>query len=647
MSVVTERRLSCELLVAGGGMAGVCCAVTAARLGAKVILCQDRPVLGGNASSEIRMHMVGATGLHAGLPLVLEPREGGLIEEIRLEAAVRNPQRSAAMFDLQLYELCRAERNLTLLLNTTIVAAQVEDDRIREVIAERPSTEDRFAITATVFADCTGDGRLAVEAGAPFMRGREGRDAFGETLAPETGDPATLGSTILFQARRHHRPMPYVAPPWVRRFKPDDFKLRPFGKSGADLGLEFGYWWIEWGGCLDTIKDNERIRDELLAITLGVWNHIKNESGLDVANWALEWIGFLPGKRESRRFVGQHVLTESDLLASRAFPDAIAYGGWPIDTHPPAGVDAPGEPPCEQHHLPWLYDIPLRCCVASTRRNLFFAGRNISATHLAFASTRVMATCAAVGQGVGTAAAMAIQAGVEPAVIAARPALLQRIQQRLLRDDAFLLGVRTAETGDLAAAAAVSASSAQPGGAARQVLSGQTRAVQGPDGGSAAGADPGGNQWDGVLEELESGHARAFYTSAPPGRSLPGIHRWISDPAHGLPAWLELGWAEPVTIREVQLIFDTGLHRFLTLSQADGYTGRMLWGQPQPETARDYMIEVKVAGKWLEVVRIEGNYQRRRVHAIAAVRDCAALRITIRATNGLDHARICEIRVYS
>ena len=125
MNTITEHRLDGDLLVAGGGMAGVCCALAAARLGARVILVQDRPVLGGNASSEIRMHIVGATGLHAGLPLMLEPREGGLIEEIRLESAVRNPQRSAALFDLTLYELCRAESNLELLLNTTVVAARV------------------------------------------------------------------------------------------------------------------------------------------------------------------------------------------------------------------------------------------------------------------------------------------------------------------------------------------------------------------------------------------------------------------------------------------------------------------------------------------------------------------------------------------
>ena len=645
MSIVTEQSLACDLLVAGGGMAGVCCALAAARLGTQVILVQDRAVLGGNASSEIRMHIVGATGLHAGVPLSLESREGGIIEEIRLELAVRNPQRSAAVFDLILYELCRAEPNLTLLLNTTVVGARVEEGRIRDVVAERPSTEDRFTIAATTFADCTGDGRLGAEVAVPVMRGREGQAAFGETLAPEQGDAKTLGSTILFQAKQHDRPMPYVAPPWVRKFQPADFALRPFGKSGSDLGLEYGYWWIEWGGCLNTVKDNEDIRDELLAITLGIWNHIKNESGLDVSRWALDWIGMVPGKRESRRFVGQHILTESDLMNSRAFPDAIAFGGWPIDLHPPEGVDAPTEAPCTQNHLRWLYDIPLRSCVAGNLENLFFAGRNVSATHIAFASTRVMATCAAVGQGVGTAAALALQAGVIPAEIAGSSSLLRSIQQRLLRDDAYLIGVRRADADDLAPSAVVTASSEQAGGEAALVLSAQTRAVHGPDVFACAET---ANQWENVLAEIATGKATALYTSAPPDRAAPGLHRWMSEPAAGLPATLELRWAAPVAVSEVQLIFDTGLHRFLTLSQADGYTARMEWGRPQPETVRDYRLEAKIGGEWRVIHTEVGNYQRRRVHRWAEpLPTVAALRLVVTATNGLDHARVCEVRVYS
>ncbi len=608
---VTEQTLECDLLVAGGGIAGVCCALAAARLGARIILCQDRSVLGGNASSEVRMHIVGATGLSGGEELQNELREGGIIEELRLDLAVQNPHRSPALMDLLLYDKCRREPNLTLLLNTTVVSAVVKDGLIREVRAERPSTEDAFIIRAKTFVDCTGDGRLGIEAGAPFMRGRESKAQFGESLAQDEADAKTLGSSIMFQARKHDRAMPFEAPPWARRFTADDFKLRPYGESGFDLGLEYGYWWIEWGGCLDTLKDNERIRDELIAITLGVWDFVKNHSEIDASHWALEWIGFVPGKRESRRFIGQHILTEGDLLTSRAFPDAIAYGGWPIDTHPPEGVDAPEIPPCTQHHLPFIYDIPLRCCVSTGPRNLMFAGRNISASHIAFASTRVMATCAVVGQGVGTAAALALRQNALPADIAADSGLMHAIQQKLLKDDCYLIDAQNGDERDLVRhAAQITASSSQ------------------------AGAEPG---------NVRSGHAR-MVACVPPERIQHGLHRWMSVEA---PAWLEIRWHEPVTLREVVLIFDTGLHRLLTLSQADGYTQKMLWGRPQPETVRDYTLNIETADGWQELVKVEGNYQRRRSHILEQTESATALRIQVTATNGLGHARIVKVRAYA
>jgi hypothetical protein len=703
-----QHELACDLLVAGGGPAGVSCALAAARLGARVILCQDRPVLGGNASSEVRMHIVGATGLDAGVALETELREGGIVEELRLDLAVHNAQRSPSMFDLLLYDKCRREPNLTLLLNTTVDGAEVAGGSIQFVMATRASTEDRFRIRAALFADCTGDGRLGVEAGAPFRHGREGREEYGETLAPLVADHRTLGSTILFQARRHAQPMPFVAPPWIRKFKDEDFRLRPFGRAGSDLGLEYGYWWAEWGGCLDTIKDNERIRDELLAIVLGIWDHVKNRSKVDASHWALEWFGFLPGKRESRRFVGLHVLTEEDLFSSRVFPDAIAFGGWPIDTHPPEGVDAPDLAPCEQHHLPFLYDIPLRSCLSAGVRNLVFAGRNLSATHIAFASTRVMATCSAVGQGLGTAAALALRDRRTLAEAAEDAAFLHRVQQRLLRDDCYLIGVANEDRDDLVrAASAVTASSHQPGGEPELIRSGQTRAIHGrpsarvmhnlwddvlrdaapssfpatPDGGSgiaegdAAKPDSGTASAEGVAalrrvsdpRQVAPGSARHAHdsgappvssdrpapsattiaaTCAPPDRARPGLHRWMSDPAAGLPAWIEVRWASVVVIGEIQLIFDTGLHRHLTLSQADGYTKKMQWGRPQFETVSDYVIEVQTNGAWTEVARERGNYQRRRVHTIPAARAVTALRVRVDATHGLDHARILELRAY-
>ena len=616
-----QHHLTCDVLIAGGGAAGLPAALAAARNGARVILCHDRPVLGGNASSEVRMHIVGANGtggFDRGRELETEARESGIIEEIRLENCVRNPQRSASMFDLILYDMCRSEPQLTLLLNTAVVAAHTEGDRIAFAVAERQSTEDRFQIEARVYVDCTGDGRLGFEAGAVFMEGRESREQFGESLAVAQSDRRRLGSTILLQARKHGRAMPFTPPTWARRFTNDELKLRWYATPGEEEPTyEYGFWWAEWGGTLDTIKDNESIRDELLAVSLGIWDHIKNGSDRDApsaSHWALDWIGFLPGKRESRRFIGQHVLTEQDVVTSRAFPDAIAYGGWPLDLHPPEGIDATKEPPCRQHAVPHLYDIPLRCCVARDIANLMFAGRNLSATHVAFSSTRVMATCAAVGQGVGTAASYAARKNLAPADLATDPEAVATIQQRLLYDDAFLIGRRNQDPNDIARSARISASSELSGAEASEVVSGVTRSVHGPQG-------------------------------APPRRDAPGTHRWMSDPRTGLPTRLMLEWDRPVTIRAVQIIFDTGLHRQLTLSHHDGYTSRMHWGRAQPETVRDYTIEVEQDVAWEPIVEVTNNYQRRRRHAVDPNRTTRRLRINVTATNGLDHARIMEVRV--
>ncbi len=617
-----NHKISCDILIAGGGPAGVPCAIAAARSGAKVVLCQDRSVLGGNASSEVRMHIVGANGTGSfdrGEEMLTEAREGGIIEEIRLENSVKNPQRSASVFDLILYEKCRAEPNLTLMLDTTVCGASVKNNRITEAIAVRQSTEDRFVITAEIFIDCTGDGRLGAEAGAPFMEGREGIDDFGESLAREKPDNKRLGSTILLQARIHDRPMPFVAPDWARKFSRDELKLRLYANPGDEKpSHEYGYWWAEWGGELDTIKDNEIIRDELLAITLGIWDHVKNGTENDdfhASHWALDWFGFLPGKRESRRFIGQHVLTEADLMESRQFSDAIAYGGWSIDLHPPEGVDAPEEEPCVQHHVPKLYDIPLRACVSRDVKNLLFAGRNISATHVAFASTRVMATCAVMGQGIGTAAAFAIGKNISPADLANDSPAMGEIQQQLLRDDCFLIGIGNDDVAEFE----ITTSS----GDGTECISKQTRSIHGERG-------------------------------APVERARPGIHRWVSKE---LPAWIQFDWKDAaVEIAEIQLIFDTGLHRHLTLSHHDGYTSEMEWGTAQPETVRDYRIEVlpfsgpnpvesSTQPCWVCLHEETGNYQRLRRHVISHDTPISALRITVTATNGIDHARVCEVRI--
>lgn len=610
--------LECDILVAGGGAAGVPCALAAARSGAKVILVQDRPVLGGNASSEIRMHIVGANGtgkFDRGRELVTEARETGIIEEIRLENCVRNPQRSASVFDLILYDLCRSEPNLTLMLNTTVCGATSGPDKaITSVSAERPSTEDSFRIMAKTYIDCTGDGRLGMEAGAPFMEGREDQEAFGESLGLEQADKKRLGSTILLTARKHGRPMPFQAPEWAREFTKEDLKLRLYANPGEEeFSHEYGYWWAEWGGELDTIRNNEEIREELLAIALGIWNHVKNAEGdpFDASHWALDWIGFVPGKRESRRFIGQHVLSETDLMTSRPFPDAIAYGGWSIDLHPPEGVDAPDLEPCIQHPVPHLFDIPLRSCVSRDIPNLMFAGRNHSATHVAFASTRVMATCAAMGQGVGTAAALGIAENILPCDLADQSG---KIQDALLKDDAFLIGQTETGKCPIAARAFISASSEKENGEAVNVISGQTRTA--------------GGEWGAPLE-----------------REVPGSHRWISS---SLPAWIQFEWDEAVSLTGIQLVFDTGLHRHLTLSHHDGYTdSKMIWGKPQPETVKAYRIEWQDdLGQWRLLGEEKDNYQRLRRHRFSDTETVEKLRVLVTETNGIEEARICGVRFF-
>ncbi len=618
MGKLQKHERSCDILVVGGGPSGVPCALAAARLGSKVILVQNRSVLGGNCSSEIRMHIVGADGngaWHKGEALAVEARESGIIEEIRLDTSVNNPQRSASILDLTFYDKCRMEKNLDLYLDTTVTGVEMKDGRIVRAIAERQSTDDIFYIDAKLFIDCTGDGKVGYEAGAHFRFGREGKDEFGETMAVEKADGKTLGSSILFTARKHDQPMPFIAPSWVRKFSEHELRFRPHAEQGIDKGLEYGYWWAEWGGQLNTIKDNEVIREELLSIVLGIWDHVKNHGDHGAENWALDWFGFLPGKRESRRFVGLYTLTQEDLLQSKPFDDAIGYGGWPIDTHPPEGVDKPDEQPSNVYKLPYLYEIPLRCFISENIPNLMFAGRSMSASHIAFASTRVMATCAVTGQGVGTAAAYSLQHQLSLQELVKSQKDIKNIQQQLLRDDCYLIGIKNEDKNDKALQAIVSASSEFAGGTAKNIISGQTRSVHGELG-------------------------------VPKDRANPGIHRWMSDPREGLPAWIQLQWDNPVTIKELQLIFDTALHRLLTLSHSAGYSPTMVWGKPQPETVKGYEIEYLNDGKWEKLLEVEQNWQRMNRHRLEKTVLTPAIRVTVKETNGIDHVRICEIRVY-
>ena len=586
---MTLVELQCDILVAGGGLAGVCAALSAARHGAKVVLVQDRSRLGGNSSSEVKMHVVGANS-HKGRP---GWREGGIVEELRLDDAAANPQRCWELWDLLLYDKIVSEPNITLLLETTLYAVVKKGAAIDHVMARCDKSEHLYRVRAPLFIDCTGDSRLALESGAEMRMGREARSEFNESLAPEKADQETLGSSILFTSRDYGKPMPFTPPKWARKVTKDLLRFR------GTNSWEYGYWWIEWGGNLNTIWDNERIRFELLAITMGVWDYIKNSGNHPTsATWALDWVGMMPGKRGSRRIMGDHLVTEHDLLRGD-FADAVAMGGWPMDDHPPGGFDRSDIPPNTVLKTPEVYNLPLRALYSKNVPNLLMAGRNISATHAAFTSTRVMATCAVVGQAAGTAAAQCLQQRVSIRQLAQDKNRVSTLQQTLLRDDQSLRGFRNEDPRDLARKAKVSASAAEPPNPPEKILDGFVRDIPGKE-----------------------------------------IHQWAGRMGPD-GAWIELKWDQPVSISEVQLTFDTGFQRELTLSSSDGTMKGIVRG-PQPETVRQYKL--LAAGR--EIASQSANHQRLRRHKFAAV-TTDRLRLHITATNGSDLARLFEIRCYS
>ena len=408
-----------DLCVIGGGMAGLCCAVAAARHGIKVVLIHDRPILGGNASSEIRMWIGGCHGK--------DNREGGIIEEIMLENFYQNPSLKYPLWDSVLYQKAMAEENLTLLLNSSCLDCTMDANKITSVKAWQSNAETFHIVSAEYFADCSGDSVLSTLTGAEFMYGREAKSDFGETIPPDVSDKKTMGMSCLFQIRETDHPAPFIAPEWAYKYTSDEDL--PF--KDHDKGNNF--WWIEIGGEWDCVHEPDRCREELIKICYGVWDHMKNYGDHGVENWELEWIGFLPGKRESRRYIGKYVVTQNDVESEGRFEDIVAYAGWSMDDHFPEGFYYTKGYPTIFHPAPTPWGLPLRCMLSKNIKNLCFAGRNISVTHTALSSSRVMATCSILGQALGTAVAQAIKDNVAPENVD-----INKLQQTLMYDDCYI-----------------------------------------------------------------------------------------------------------------------------------------------------------------------------------------------------------------
>ena len=441
------------LIVVGGGLAGVSAAIAAARHGVKTVLVQDRPVLGGNSSSEVRLWVLGATS-HMGNNNRWS-REGGILNEILEENLYRNRQGNALIFDTILLEKCLAEKNLTLLLNTAAYEVDKSDpDTISAVHAFCPQNSTRYVLRAPLFSDASGDGIVGFMAGAAFRMGAESKEEFGEGFAPDVEYGQLLGHSMYFSTKDVGVPVKFVAPSWALK---DITKIPRYRQFNTNMqGCNF--WWLEYGGRLDTIHQTEEIKWELWKVVYGVWDYIKNSGNFPEAEtMTLEWVGHIPGKRESRRFEGDYIIRQQDVVEQTPFDDVVAHGGWAVDLHPADGVysELSG---CTQWHSKGVYGIPWRCYYSRNIKNLFLAGRIISATHVAFGSTRVMATCAAGGQAIGTAAAICLEQGCLPADLS-KGDKLRELQLRLQRDGQFLPGKTLADPADLASQATVSASS--------------------------------------------------------------------------------------------------------------------------------------------------------------------------------------------
>ncbi|HRE79753.1 MAG TPA: FAD-dependent oxidoreductase [Opitutaceae bacterium] len=443
-----------DVVIVGGGLSGTCAALTAARAGIRVILVNDRPVLGGNASSEVRLWVLGATS-HMGNNNRWA-REGGVIDEILVENTFRNREGNPHLVDALLLEKVSSEANITLLLNTAVFEVTKVDhsEAIQSVRAFCSQNSTMYELSAPLFCDASGDGVLGFLAGAAFRMGAESRDEFGEKFAPSQEYGELLGHSLYFYTKDLGRPVTFIPPEFALKDITRVPRWRDFNAKEQGCKL----WWIEYGGRLDTVHATEEIKWELWRVVYGVWNHIKN-SGLfpEAANLTLEWVGTIPGKRESRRFEGDTMLRQQDIVEQRSHPDAVAFGGWSIDLHPADGVFSE-KPGCNQWHSKGVYQIPYRALYSRNIPNLFLAGRIISATHVAFGSSRVMATCAHIGQAVGMAAALCARGRLNPKEML-EPARMTSLQLALQRSGQHIPGVIHHDENNLAARATVAVTS--------------------------------------------------------------------------------------------------------------------------------------------------------------------------------------------
>lgn len=605
-----------DVVVVGGGLSGMCAAIASARGGARTAIIQNRSMYGGNASSEIRMHINGAACFGSKENF----RETGILEELLLENKKRNLYSSFPVFDTIMWEQVYQQENLTSYLNTNADDVIMKEGRIEAVVCHQNSTETEYTLYGKIFVDATGHGTLGAMAGAESREGSESRYEFNEPTAPEEANDYTCGNTIMFTAVNRGEPVEFIKPDWAYTYTEKELKYRPHFSGvgritdGGDISydnkgeglpepssLDAGYWWIELGGDWeDIIREGENIRDELLKSVYGVWDHLKNvkEHGLD--NYDLEWIGMVPGSRESRRLVGDYILNENDIRSNRIFDDAVAYGGWPMDIHVPGGIRALDKMPSKVFHFPGIYSIPYRCYYSKNIDNLMMAGRDISASKMAFGSIRIMGTCAVGGQAVGTAAALAIHYSCTPRQVGQEH--IKELQQQLLKDDCFIPGIQNEDSSDVARGAVVTATGCIQGGEAEQVINGVARTVSGK------------------------------------------TNCWISGPMTDKGEVLKLQLLKTIPVHQVRITFDSNLTREIMPSITESVREAQVKGMPL-ELVKDYRLTLLRGGEVIQEKQISNNRRRLVVHSFENT-ECDEVQLTILSTYGSLEARVFEVRIY-
>ena len=390
-----------DFVVGGGGIAGTCAAISAARQGLKVALIQDRPVLGGNNSSEVRVHLGG------GINLPPYPAIGNVVDEI--DPKHRGNAQPASFYDDEKKLQCvLAEKNIQLFLNMHVNEVEMSGSRISAVIAQNVRTGERLRFPAQVFADCTGDGTVGFLAGADFRIGREARAETGELLAPEVGDSMTMGASVMWYSVEDRAPSGFPDTPWAIQFRDQTCQKETRGEWNWETGMD-----------RHQVDEFEYIRDYGLRAVYGNWSFLKNKSGWkrEYANRRLDWVAYIAGKRESRRLLGDVILKQQDIEQSRPFPDACVTTTWSIDLHYPRKDELfDGEPfraVAEQKEIK-PYPIPFRCLYSRNIDNLMMAGRNISVTHVALGTVRVMRTTGMMGEVIGLAALLCKKHNTDP-----------------------------------------------------------------------------------------------------------------------------------------------------------------------------------------------------------------------------------------